>query len=283
MDVASSALGLALPRRLPPGDEVQLHAQEDDVDRRGDGVADLQVVDLEREAAAERLGLQDVARAVHLLVGPPAEPVLRVEQPLVRDHGVGHEHREEDVGRGEHALAPRQRLADRAALPVEDAAGDERHQHDDREDEGLVDAGPFEDVDGEHLVLCVPSSRSGCGALWCSRLLCCLRRRLRLGVRSVSSISSVCGSRLGLVRPEGLRTRRSRLRETAHTLLATSPDRPTRWTSRDQVPEVLDAFLARSLAGVRKRPDALAVALPATLGHRLRPGAEDCRSVSRSL
>src|SRR4029450_7353442 len=68
-------------------------------------------------------------------------------------------------------------------------------------------------------------------------------------------------------RPEGRRTRRSRLRETAHTLLATSPDRPTRWTSRDQVPEVLDAFLARGLAGVRKRPDPSPTAVPAAIDH----------------
>src|SRR6476619_2280989 len=82
----------------------------------------------------------------------------------------------------------------------------------------------------------------------CGALCCCARLGRRLGSGSVSA-------GLGLVRPEGLRTRRSRLRETAHTLLATVPDRSTRWTSRDQVPEVLDAFLARGLAGVRKRPD----------------------------
>jgi hypothetical protein len=69
----------------------------------------------------------------------------------------GEEHHPEDVGAGEHRLAPRDLLPDRPTLAVRDHHQRQQDRADEGNDEGLVDTGPFENIDSDHRVRCILS------------------------------------------------------------------------------------------------------------------------------
>ena len=103
-----------------------------------DDVADGLVGGGEREVAAEGLGLQQIERPVEHVGLAPAEVLVGVVDELVRHHAESDEHDAEDVGGGEHGLAPRRGCALGPTLGVRDR--DQRHDggEDEREEERLV-------------------------------------------------------------------------------------------------------------------------------------------------
>src|SRR5262249_17575766 len=137
---------LGLAALLPPRPHGDLQAEEEPVDQDDDDVAEGLERDVEREPReVEHLGGGVVADPD--AVGAPVQLVLLVGEPLVGHHAVGQEQHAEHVGGGQHRLAPTDRSAGRAALPVGDDGQREEQRAEQRHDELHVHPGPLEHVD----------------------------------------------------------------------------------------------------------------------------------------
>src|SRR3954470_10008437 len=130
-----------LPPVLPPEPHVDLEQPEDDVEGRGDDVADHLLADDDAAPPEERDAVAEddvvlVAKEVEGTdrdadrVGPPLELAVGPPQPAVGYHAVDHQQDGEDEGGADECLAPRRGRAGLPSVPDEEHDSDHHAKHD---------------------------------------------------------------------------------------------------------------------------------------------------------
>ena len=135
---------------LPPHRDVHEEPDIDDVDHDDDDVAKGFVGDVEGEAAAIGLGLQNSAGPEEWLVFTPAEVLVGMVDPLVGNDAESEKENEEDVGGADHCFAPRQWPTGRTALSIRNHRERQTCGQEKRKEKRLVHTRPLEYVDCQH-------------------------------------------------------------------------------------------------------------------------------------